>query len=344
MVNLSTNYMGLSLKNPLVVGSSGLTNSIAELKEIAAKGAGAVVLKSIFEEQIRHETERMVKEQGGKMDAMQKGFDDIMNSRSFDYDEAMNYISNFAKEHTLSDYLKFIEEAKKAIDIPLIASINCATTYDWTYFARRIEAAGADAIELNIYMLPTDALKDSSQYESVLFDVAEKVLKQVKIPVALKVSYYFSGLAKTMIDLSNTGIKGLVLFNRPFQPDINIDNLEITASHVLSNPVEYSHTLRWMAILSGKTGCDLIASTGIHEYESAIKQLLAGAQAVQIASVLYKQGFDHIDQMLQGIRKWMEKKSFEKLDDFRGKLSQINVQNPAAYERVQFMKLYSKIV
>lgn len=344
MVNLSTNYMGLNLKNPLVVGSSGLTNSIAELKEIAAKGAGAVVLKSIFEEQIRHETERMVKEEGGKMDAMQKGFGDIMSSRSYDYDEAMSYISNFAKEHTLSDYLKFIEDAKKAIDIPLIASINCASTYDWTYFARRIEAAGADAIELNIYMLPTDSLKDSAQYEAVLFDVADKVLKQVKIPVALKVSYYFSGLAKTMIDLSNTGIKGLVLFNRPFQPDINIENLEITASHVLSNPVEYAHTLRWMAILSGKTGCDLIASTGIHEYESAIKQLLAGAQAVQIASVLYKQGFDHIDLMLQGIRQWMEKKNFEKVDDFRGRLSQINVQNPAAYERVQFMKLYSKIV
>ncbi len=344
MVNLSTRYMGLQLNNPLVVGSSGLTNSIAELKEIAAKGAGAVVLKSIFEEQIRHETERMVKEQGGKMDAMNKGFDDIMSSRSYDYDEAMSYISNFAKEHTLGDYLKFIEEAKKAIDIPIIASINCASSYDWTYFARRIEAAGADALELNIYLLPTDITKDSAFYEAILFDVADKVLKQVKIPVAMKVSYYSTALAKTMVDLSNTGIKGLVLFNRPFQPDINIETLEITASHILSNPVEYAHTLRWMAILGGKTGCDLIASTGIHDYESAIKQILAGAQAFQVASVLYKQGFDQIANILTGMKQWMEKKNFNSIEDFRGKLSQNNVQNPAAYERVQFMKLYSKIV
>ena len=271
MVNLSTSYMGLQLRNPLVVGSSGLTNSISELKEIATKGAGAVVLKSIFEEQIRHETDRLLKEEGGKMEAMQKGFGDIMNTRAYDYAEALDYIESFAKEHTLSDYLKFVEEAKKSIDIPLIASINCATPYDWTYFARRIEAAGADALELNIYLLPSNIENSGLHNEKIFFDIAESVVKQVKIPVALKVSYYFSGLARTMVDLSNTGIKGLVLFNRPYQPDINIDTMELTSTHILSNSVEYALTLRWIAILSGRVGCDLIASTGIHDYESMVK-------------------------------------------------------------------------
>lgn len=336
--------MGLQLKNPVIAGSSGLTNSIAELKEIAAKGAGAVVLKSIFEEQIRHETEELLKGQGDKMDSMNKGFGDIMSSRAYDYAEAYAYIADFAKEHALSDYLNFIREAKKAVDIPVIASINCATQYDWTYFARRIEEAGADALELNVYMLPTDKERDSGYYEKLLSDIATNVLKQVKIPVALKISYYFSGLAKTIIDLSNTGIKGLVMFNRPFQPDIDIDKLEVTTSHITSHPREYAHTLRWMAILSGRTGCDLIASTGIHDYESVVKQLLAGAQAVQIASVLYQKGFDQIAYILNDLKNWMEKNKFEKIEDFRGKLSQVNIENPADYERVQFMKLYSKIV
>ena len=344
MVNLSTNYMGLQLKNPLVVGSSGLTNSISELKEIAYKGAGAVVLKSIFEEQIRHETERLLKEEGGKMEAMQKGFGDIMNSRAYDYAEALNYIESFAKEHTLSDYLKFVSEAKKSIDIPLIASINCATPYDWTYFARRIESAGADALELNVYLLPSNLDKSGEQNEKVFFEIAESVVKQVKIPVAIKLSYYFSGLGKMMVDLSNSGIKGLVLFNRPYQPDINIDTMELTSTHILSNPVEYALTLRWIAILSGKVGCDLIASTGIHDAETMIKQLMAGANAVQMASVFYKNGFDQIPAILKELEYWMEKKNFASIDDFRGRLSQVNTKNPAAYERVQFMKLYSKII
>jgi dihydroorotate dehydrogenase (fumarate) len=336
--------MGLQLKNPLVVGSSGLTNSISELKEIAAKGAGAVVLKSIFEEQIRHETERLLKEEGGKMEAMQKGFGDIMNSRSYDYAEALNYIESFAKEHTLGDYLKFVSEAKKSIDIPLIASINCATPYDWTYFARRIESAGADALELNVYLLPSNLDRSGEQNEKVFFEIAESVVKQVKIPVAIKLSYYFSGLGKTMVDLSNTGIKGLVLFNRPYHPDINIDTMELTSTHILSNPVEYSLTLRWIAILSGKVGCDLIASTGIHDMETMVKQLMAGANAVQMASVFYKNGFDQIAIVLKDLEYWMQKKGFSNIDEFRGKLSQVNTKNPAAYERVQFMKLYSKII
>ncbi len=344
MASLSTTYMGLTLKSPLIAGSSGLTNTVDEIREIAAKGAGAVVLKSIFEEQIRFETEKMIRQQEGIMESMNKGYQDILASRPYDFAQAQDYIHNFAKEHTLADYLKFIEQAKKAVDIPVIASINCVTAYDWHYFARRIQAAGADAIELNIYVLPSNPDKAGQENENTFFEIVDAVRQQVTIPLSVKVSYYFSGLSRTLIDLSKTGIRGMVLFNRPFHPDFNIDTLEITSSNILSQPSEYSHTLRWIAILAGRTGCDLVASSGIHDYESVVKQILAGATAVQLASVLYKYGFDHISRINADLEKWMDSKAYGSLGDFRGKLSQANVENPAVFERVQFMRLYSKIV
>jgi dihydroorotate dehydrogenase (fumarate) len=344
MADLSVKYMGLDLRNPIIAGSSGLTHSIRELKEIAEHGAGAVVIKSIFEEQIRHEMDKLLQEHDTRMEPMQKGLGNIMDTRPYDFAQALDYISNFAKEHTLNEYLNFITEAKKAINIPVIASINCVTPYDWHYFARRIQSAGADALELNIYILPSNPTQKGIDNEKVIFDVAEAVMKMVSIPVSIKVSYYYSGLARTMIELSNTGIKGLVLFNRPFHPDINIDTLEVTAEHLFSDPNEYSHTLRWMAILAGRVGCDLVASTGIHNYESAVKQILAGATAVQMVSTLYKHGLNQINEAVTGMEKWMDGKGFKTVEEFRGKLSQANVPNPAEFERVQFMKLYSKIV
>lgn len=344
MTDLSVNYMGLKLRNPIIAGSSGLTNSIRELKEIADHGAGAVVLKSIFEEQIRYETDTLLSKQDSAMDPMQKGLGNIMDTRPYDFAEALDYIRNYAREHTLNEYLNFITEAKKAIDIPVIASINCVTPYDWHYFARRIQSAGADALELNIYILPSNPARSGPDNEKVVFEVAEAIRKMVSIPVSVKVSYYYSGLARTMIELSNTGIKGLVLFNRPFHPDININTLEVTNEHLFSDANEYSHTLRWMAILAGRVGCDLVASTGIHNYEAAVKQLLAGATAVQVVSTLYKHGITQISQVVKGMEGWMNEKGFKSVADFRGKLSQVNVVNPAEFERVQFMKLYSKIV
>jgi len=344
MADLSVNYMGLTLKNPIIAGSCGLTNSIRELREIADHGAGAVVLKSIFEEQIRHETDKLLNAEDSRMDPMHKGLGNIMDTRPYDFEQAYDYISNFAKEHTLNEYLNFITEAKKAIDIPIIASINCVTPYDWHYFARRIQSAGADAIELNIYILPSNPDRSGADNEKVIFDVAEAVRKMVTIPVSIKVSYYYSGLARTMIELSNTGINGLVLFNRPFHPDININTMEVTAEHLYSDDNEYSHTLRWMAILAGRVGCDLVASTGIHNYEAAIKQILAGATAVQMVSALYKNGLSQITDAVKGMETWMDQKGFASVSDFRGKMSQANVANPAEFERVQFMKLYSKIV
>jgi len=343
--DLTTNYMGLTLNCPLIASSSGLTNDIQRIQQMEGKGIGAVVLKSIFEEQILAETDKLIQNnESEKMQTFSSAFSNIIQSKSYQYEEAYAYISNFAREQTLADYLTFIKEVKKTVNIPVIASINCVSAYNWYYFARRIEEAGADAIELNIYLLPTQLQTNGSSYEKIYFEIIKAVRRQVSIPVALKLGFYFSGLSKTIIELSNSGINALVLFNRPYTPDIDIDKFEITATNIYSSEHDYAHTMRWLAILSGRLGCDLAAATGVHDYKSAIKQLLAGADAIQIASVLYEKGLDSIPEILNGIKSWMEIKNFSKISDFKGKMNQINIENPASYERVQFMKLYSKII
>jgi dihydroorotate dehydrogenase (fumarate) len=344
MTDLTTNYMGLKLNNPLIAASSGLTNDVLRLKQMEDKGIGAVVLKSIFEEQILRETDKLIeKNEGEKMQTFTNAFSNIVHKQSYDYEEAFEYVSNFAREQTMTEYLAMIIEAKKVLNIPVIASINCVSAYNWHYFARHIEESGADAIELNIYLLPTHLQMDGIEYEKIYFDIIEAVRKQVKIPISLKIGFYFSGLSKTVIKLSNSGINGLVLFNRPYTPDIDIDTLEITAGNIFSSEHDYAHTMRWLAILSGRLGCDVSAATGVHDHTSAIKQILAGADTIQIASVLYEKGLDSISDILSGIKQWMETKNYSCIKDFKGKMNQFNITNPAAYERVQFMKLYSKI-
>jgi len=343
MANLTTRYLGLTLKNPLIVGSSGLTNSIENICKIEENGAGAVVLKSIFEEQIRQETSSYIDSGNSSLSAMEKGFQDVLKSRSYDYSEAFEYMTNFAKEHTLNEYLKFIADVKKAVKIPVIASVNCVFTYDWYSFAKRMQDAGADAIELNIYVLPSDPKKTGAQNEEVYLNVINAVKKYVTIPVSIKMSYYFSGLSNKLVELSKSGIEGMVLFNRPYTPDIDINTFEITSGNTHSTAAEYAHTLRWIAILAGRVSCDISAATGVHDAESFIKQLLAGANTVQVASVLYKEGFGQIGKMLSGLENWMDRHNFKNIEDFRGKMSQVKLENPADYERVQFMKLYSKI-
>ena len=319
--------MGLTLKNPIIVGSSGLTNSVENIIEIAKNGAGAVVLKSLFEEQIKHSASSTI---------MQNEFDNA-------YPEAEDYIRNYTRENDVATYLKLIEESKKAVDIPIIASVNCISNTEWIKFAKQIEDAGADALELNVFVLPSDPNHDAAQNEAVYFDIVQKVLEVVKIPVALKISHYFSALAKTVTKLSWTGVKGIVLFNRFFSPDIDIENLEIKTTNVFSSPSDIAISLRWIAMMSSHVSCDLAASTGVHDGKALIKQLLAGAKAVQIASVLYKKGFKEIGLMLENLENWMERKNYSRLDQFIGKMSIAEAENPAAYERVQFMKHFSGI-
>ncbi|OFX58281.1 MAG: hypothetical protein A2046_09565 [Bacteroidetes bacterium GWA2_30_7] len=343
-MDLSCKYLGLQLKNPVIIGASALTSSISNLQTIEKMGAGAVVLKSIFEEQIKFETEKLINSDEPNIKSWQNAFQGIVNKKEFYYDEAYDYLTNYAKEHTLKQYLTLISETKKTIKIPIIASIHCNTQYDWQYFAKRIQDAGADAIELNVYLLPSSFDKNSAETEQVYFDIVNEVKKFISIPFSLKIGYYFSSLANTALKLSESGIAGLTLFNRSYNPDIDINILETSSSNMYSTEYEYIHSLRWVALLSGKLKCDIAASTGIHNYETIIKQLLAGADAVQMVSVFYKHNFEILPKMLENIANWMNLHNFNSIDSFKGLLSQKNVQNPATYERVQFIKLYSNIV
>lgn len=325
MIDLSTTYMGMKLKNPVIAGSSGMTNSMKDLRELEKQGAAAVVLKSIFEEEIVLEMEETFSQ---------------MTSQGFIYPETMDYFDYDRIEDTLSAYLKLIKDAKKELSIPVIASINCVTSQKWTHFAHELQDAGADALELNAFILPSDFSRSNQDNEEVYFQIVEEVRKHITIPVALKVSYYFSSLGTMLQRLSNSGVGALVLFNRFYSPDFDIDKMTITATNVLSTPSEISTSLRWIAIMADRVGCDLAASTGIHDGKAVIKQVLAGANAVQVASALYKNGFEHIGLMLREMEDWMETNGFESLDQFRGKMSQSKSRNAAAFERVQFMKYF----
>lgn len=343
MENLHTSYLGLKLKNPLIAGSCGLTNSISNIKELAGRGVGAIVIKSLFEEQIHVETEKVIKNDMGSVKTFTHAPDMILSKRIYDYDEAYSYIYDFAKRNTLGKYLDFLKEAKSSVDIPVIASINCVSNQDWHSFAKKIEETKVDALELNIYILPSDWRRSGEDNEKIYYDIIREVRNYVNLPIAVKIGYYFSSLAQSVQKLSKSGIKGLVLFNRPYNTDIDIDTIGLKHGAIYSSPEEFTHTLRWISILSGNVSCDLSASTGVHDYEAFIKQLLAGATTVQIASALYKEGFDIIPEILNRTGEWMKKHSLETVDSFRGRMSKSNLENPAAIERVQFMKLYSGI-
>ena len=326
-MDLSVSYLGLKLKSPIVVGSSGLTNSIENLKKIERSGAGAVVLKSIFEEEIYNEYESILnKELKEKVP-------------NLDY---LDYYDFKIKEDNIKDYLNLIKEAKNNIKIPVIASINCVCSYEWSFFAKKIQEAGADALEVNLFILPSDFSKSCDEIEQKYFQLAEKIKENLNIPVAVKISYHFSNLAAFIKKLSESGIQGIVAFNRFFHPDFDIDNFTVVPSNVLSRSSDLAISLRWTAILSGRLGCDLIASTGVHDGASVVKLLLAGADAVQVVSALYKHGVNYIEDMINDLKAWMTKHNFEKIDDFKGKMSQVNSPNPAEYERAQFMKYFSE--
>jgi len=327
MADLSTTYMGLKLRNPVIAASSGMTDSVEKVTALASAGAGAVVLKSLFEEQIRNESEYAIG----------------ANEQMYYYAEAEDYIRDYTRGNDLQKYLDLVADCKAAVDIPVIASLNCVSSSEWTKFASQIQRAGADALELNLFMLPSDPRKQSVQNEAVYFDILKRIQEDVSIAVSAKISYYFSGLANMATRLASSGIGGLVLFNRFFSPDIDIDTFEITSSNVFSSPEDLYLSLRWVAMLSSMVPCDIAASTGIHDGSALIKQLLAGAKAGQIASVLYRQGPGVIAAMLEELEGYMQRHGFADLTQVIGRMSLHNAGNPAAYERVQFMKYFSDI-
>ena len=323
MTDLSTRFFGLTLKNPVIAGSCGLTGNIDSIVKIAKAKPGAIVLKSVFEEEI---------------DLMYQKEQSSNYTQNLD-PEYLNYFDYVIKEENLVKYLDLIHQAKKLVDVPIVASVSCITSNEWISYVKRFQDAGADAIELNLFIIPSDLRRTNEENERFYFESVRKVREMVSIPVTIKVSYYFSNLAKMMKDLSSTGITGITLFNRFYSPDIDIEKEELTAGDVLSNSDEYLLPLRWTGILSSKVDCPIAATTGIKSSETAVKMILAGAGAVQIASAVYKEGPDVIGKIVKGIEEWMNKKSYKSINDFKGKLS-VHTDDITAYERVQFMKYF----
>jgi dihydroorotate dehydrogenase (fumarate) len=326
MANLEVTYLGLSLKNPIIVGSSGLTDKTESIRNLEQNGAAAVILKSLFEEEIVLEKEAMLHQ---------------MQSGGFLYPETVDFYQyEEAPRETTAAYLDLITNCKKQVSIPVLASINCMTAQQWTWFPKDVEKAGADGLELNLFIMPSDLERSAGENEKVYFDIIEEVCSKVSIPVSIKISYYFSNLGSMITRLGSTGIKGLVLFNRFYSPDIDIDKFQITSGSVLSTPGDLPLSLRWIALMSGRVDCDLAASTGIHDGPAVIKQILAGAQAVQVVSTIYKHGGERISEMLHQLDTWMDRHGFATVEQFRGRMSQACSENPAAFERVQFMKYF----
>lgn len=327
MADISTQYMGLTLKTPIIVGSCGLTNSARQIQRFEESGAGAVVLKSIFEEDIAFEYE----------DVLQKAAPGVYNLEQFDYYDYQ------IKEERLNRYLQLIEECKKTVSIPIIASVNCTYSHEWAFFAKRLEAAGADGLELNMFFSPAELDRSSQDTERLYLEIVEKVKSRVSVPVAVKMSPYFTTLGAMIQKLSNTGISALVLFNRFYSPDFDIDNLKVVPTNVFSTAGELALSLRWIALMSKRVNCDLAASTGVHDGRAVIKQILAGAKAVQVVSALYQNGGAYIQEMLQELQDWMIHNEYYALEQFRGMMSQAESGNPAVYERFQFMRQFGGI-
>jgi dihydroorotate dehydrogenase (fumarate) len=331
MADLTTKYLGLTLRNPIIIASSGLTDSFDKIAELERNGAGAVVLKSLFEEQILLEAEHNLKE---------------ASKNKFIYDEfseSLDYIDVHIREKELGRYLDIIKHVKKDLAIPLIASVNCVSDIGWTGFAKQIEKAGADALELNIFIMPFGFGNNCDEIEQKYYKILRKVKHEINIPVAVKISPYFANLGKVILNLETEGANGVVLFNRFTSPDIDIENVNVTVAEVFSSPFEMANSLRWVAILANRLKIDIAASTGVHDGKAAVKQILAGASVVQVASSLYLNGVSHITEMLKFIESWMDKKGYNYIDQFKGKLSQEKHSRPDVYERLQFMKYFSNI-
>ncbi len=324
MANLTTKYLGLDLKNPIIVGASELTNSVEKIIEIEKAGAGAVILKSLFEEQILMDINS-----------------ERMNNMSGSYDHIENHLGYYLKTHSVNKYIDLIKDAKKAVDIPVIASINCYDDNEWIDFAKIVQDAGADALEINLFVMPADISIDGGQMEQDYKNIITKLLTVVDIPVSLKLSSYFSGLANFMHEVSTLGINGLVLFNKFYTPKVDIENEKIVSGASTSTSYDNANTLRWIGILSGKVDSDLSASTGVHSGEDVIANILVGATTTQMVSSIMLNGNSHIATILSEVEAWMNKKGYSSVEEFRGKLNQKNVDNPMMLERSQFMKYFS---
>lgn len=322
MANISVKYLGLSLKNPIMASSSGLTSNVKSIVELEKAGVAAVVLKSLFEEQMT-------------LQAAHLNSDDATG-------EGYGYLMNYVRSNSIDRYLTLISECKKACNIPIIASINCYSKGDWSDFATKIEKAGADALELNIFYLPTSKATDAKSVEEQYLNTVSDVVKKIKIPVCVKMSSHFTNPLYIVDKLYQRGAKGVVMFNRLYQPDIDVKTLAFTSAPVFSTPNETAEALRWIALSSVEVDTiDYAASTGVHSGEEVVKMLLAGATAVQLCSVLYNNGNGVVKEMLSFLEKWLKENNFVDIKQAIGYMNSKNREAGPVYERAQFMKYYS---
>ncbi|MBM4158526.1 MAG: dihydroorotate dehydrogenase-like protein [Ignavibacteria bacterium] len=327
-MDLSTNFMGLKLKNPIIPSASPLSYNIDSVKKLEDAGASAVILYSLFEEQIEHETGEL---------------DHYLMQGTESFAEALSYFPEISDFKTgPEEYLKYIQTLKKTIDIPVIASLNGVSEGGWMKYASLMEEAGADGIELNIYYIPTNINIDGNAIENLYIKNLKAVKSLVKIPVEMKLSPYFTSMSNIAKKLDEAGADGLLLFNRFYQPDFDLENLEVVPNLVLSSNWEMRLPLRWIAILFGKVQASLAATSGIQNHLDVLKVIMAGGDAAMIASELLIKGPERISEILKDMEKWMEEKEYDSISLMKGSMSQRSVAEPAAFERANYMKtLYS---
>lgn len=326
-MDLTTKYLGMELKNPIVSSSGPLSEHIDGIKAMEDAGAAAVVLYSLFEEQIEQETLELHHH---------------MTAHNESFAEALNYFPDPVEFRSGPEtYLEHIRKAKEAVDIPVIASLNGKSIGGWTDYAKKMEEAGADALELNIYLLESDLNVSGQDVEKVYVDTLKAVKGAVKIPVSVKLSPFFSSISYTADQLVKAGADGLVLFNRFYQPDIDLEKLEVEPNVLLSTPMASRLPLRWIGILYRRVQCDFAATSGIHSEQDVLKMVMAGAAVTQMLSALLKNGIGHITTVLKKMEAWMEENEYESLSQMRGSMSYMNVANPSQFERANYMKILS---
>ena len=324
MMDISVNYMGLKLKSPFVAASSGYTANMEKMIALAHSGVGAIFLKSLFEEQISSEAE-------------------FIRAQSAEYPENADFIHRYVAEHSMAKYVELIKEAKKRCGVPIIGSINCFSLGKWTGFAKEIERAGADALELNLYSLPVSQFRSSQEIEDSYRQIVKEVSQSVKIPVSVKIGNEFTNLTQFVSSLKGYGASAVTMFNRFYSPDISLKSLRLVPSAPFSAKHDYIKELRWIAIVSSVVkGLDLSASTGVHDPCSAIKMLLSGAKTVQLCSVLYQQGPFVVATFIEELKWFMECRGFKRVSDFTGMLNYSHIAHPEMFERVQFLKMAQK--
>ena len=323
-MNLKTNYLGLALRSPVVVSANPLSEKIDNIRRMEDAGAGAVVLYSLFEEQLN---------------AQELNLHHYLTYATESHSEALSYFPALEQVHTGPDeYLDLIRRAKAAVDIPIIASLNATARGSWARFASLMDQAGADALELNIYYIPTDMDKNGADVEEEYLNILRSVRSHAHLPIAVKLSPYFSNIANMARQLSANGADGLVLFNRFYQPDIDMETCEVYPHVLLSAPQEMRLPLRWIAILYGRLNVDLAATSGIHSGQDVLKMIMAGANVTMMASALLSRGIDYMRIVDHDIRSWLEVNEYDSIAQLRGSMSQKNCPNPSAFERAQYMR------